>query len=88
MRLLYVSLWTPSCRRSRLHAFASGGGGALVAFHARCHLRDWWSGGDDVGGGRIGAWLGNESALERGWVESQSMGVRYVVIGAAFTHTF
>lgn len=71
MRLWCVSLWTPSCRRSRPRAFASDGGGALVASRARCRSRDWWSGGGDVDDGRIGAWLGNESVLGRDWVDSQ-----------------
>lgn len=71
MRLLYVSLWTPSYRRPRPRVFASDGGGALFAFHARYHSKDWWSGGDDVDDGKIDAWLVNENALWRGWFDSQ-----------------
>lgn len=62
MQPLCVNLWVPLYRHSRPRAFENDDGGALAFFRSHCRLRDWWSGGDDVGGERIGAWWGNVSA--------------------------
>ena len=58
--LEYVSLF---CRvdhgRRLLHAVESGDDGVLFAFPAPLRKMGGWSGGDDVGGGKIGGGWGS-----------------------------